>query len=646
MTPREAAQLYASIGWKVLPLHTPDADSVCDCGDADKLKPEHATGKHPRTRNGLADASSDPAKIDWWWGMWPHANVAIDLAGSGLVDVAPDGLQWQATFIVNNSDEGIAETLHFASGAGPGHEHHLYARTAECPLYRLTESGVKDVMSSGYCVAPPSRHKSGALYTWQNPKEWEQLVSGPTVPQPKWITDLLRAKQRPLNEATATPHDPGAPPVTLRGDALERWYGRVYDRNPETGALDRSYSLWSIAVALLGAGCSPPFVEQLLAERDQVLGWEKFAGRRDAAVRYRVIVTRAVQSQGPRRAHLSGRVATTARPAKDRHLVEWLTAEQIARMEDEAITWHAYGMLGGGLITELDGAVKRAGKTTLALAMVRCILEETQFLGQSTVYAPIVYLTEQSGPSFKRNLKRAGLLERNDLHVLLWSKAVGLEWEYVVAQAQAHCAEVGAGILIVDTLGQFTGIRGDGENNSGSAMVAMEPLQAAAAAGLAVLVCRHDRKSGGEVGESGRGSSAFTGAADVVLHLLRLQGGAAAGKDRQRLLEGVSRFEETPEKLLVELGPSEPHTYTALGDADVLRDQVLRHELLANLPTNPDDAIDRKALEEAVPGKDEDRWKVLNELIKEGLVRRIGLGKRGDPYRYYQRVWEDPDRAD
>jgi len=639
VTPLEAALHYAHLGWLVVPLHTPDDNGVCDCPK--KADCGRNTGKHPRTMNGLEDATTDPSKITRWFTSWPQANIGIDLARSGLVDLAPDSIAWWAEF----DARGMPPTLSFASGGGPGHEHHLYARTADCPIYRLTQTGEYDLLSAGYAVVPPSRHQSLLSYTWLQPEQG-MPIAPPVVPQPGWATDMLRAKQKPPPSTATVSRTPGDPPVALRGEALERWYGRTFDTNSQTGQIDRSYSLWSLAVALLDAGCAPHFVEDLLVERDASLGWTKFSGRRDAGERYRIIVARAVQSQGPRRIVLQSPAAGTDRRNGTGHsarprLVEWLTAAEIAVMEDEQITWYAHGLLGGGLIAELDGKVKQSGKTTLVLAMVRAILEGEPFLGQATTYTPIVYLTEQSGPSFKRNLRRAGLLGRNDLHVLLWPKAIGLKWDAVVAQAQAHAAEVGARILIVDTLGQFSGIRGDAENSAGTALLVMEPLQTAAGAGLAVLVSRHDRKSGGDVGDSGRGSSAYAGAVDIVLHLQRLLGSNTAGKERQRLLEGISRFEETPDKLLVELGPQEPHTYTALGDADVVRDQVLRRDILANLPTNPDDALSTGELKEAVTGAPADILRVLGELVREGQVRKLGLGKRGDPYRYYQRVYDD-----
>lgn len=48
-------------------------------------------------------------------------------------------------------------------------------------------------------------------------------------------------------------------------------------------------------------------------------------------------------------------------------------------------------------------------------------------------------------------------------------------------------------------------------------------LRGIAAGGRAVLLVRHDRKSGGDIGDSGRGSNALTGAVDIVLNLARME---------------------------------------------------------------------------------------------------------------------------
>jgi hypothetical protein len=60
------------------------------------------------------------------------------------------------------------------------------------------------------------------------------------------------------------------------------------------------------------------------------------------------------------------------------------------------------------------------------------------------------------------------------------------------------------------------------------------------AEGLTVVYLRHDRKGGGEVGESGRGSSQIGGDADQLLQLTRPTGGNA--RATVRVLSAVGRF--------------------------------------------------------------------------------------------------------
>ncbi len=76
---------YASKGIPVFPLHTPTKDSSCSCG-----KPKcDSVGKHPRTKNGLKDATTDKKQIREWWGKWPNANIGIPTGSqSGFIVLA------------------------------------------------------------------------------------------------------------------------------------------------------------------------------------------------------------------------------------------------------------------------------------------------------------------------------------------------------------------------------------------------------------------------------------------------------------------------------------------------------------------------------------------------------------------------------
>ncbi|UGS34250.1 hypothetical protein DSM104329_00626 [Capillimicrobium parvum] len=68
----EAARDFAEHGLKVLPCHTVAADGRCTCGKADCNSP----GKHPRTPNGLTNATTDERALLHWDASFPGANWA------------------------------------------------------------------------------------------------------------------------------------------------------------------------------------------------------------------------------------------------------------------------------------------------------------------------------------------------------------------------------------------------------------------------------------------------------------------------------------------------------------------------------------------------------------------------------------------
>ena len=198
----------------------------------------------------------------------------------------------------------------------------------------------------------------------------------------------------------------------------------------------------------------------------------------------------------------------------------WHTAREIMELTPTRPDWVAEHYLARETLTELDGKVK-VGKTQWVMTMVKAITTGNPFLGGPTQKIPVVYLTEERSPSFASVLRRVGLDNTEDMHVLLRQDARHMTWPDVVAAAVAKAKEVDAGALFVDTLSDWAEIKGEGENITGLAYESMAPLQRVAEAGLAVLVVRHDRKSGGEISDSARGSSAFSGVADIVLGLQR-----------------------------------------------------------------------------------------------------------------------------
>lgn len=325
----------------------------------------------------------------------------------------------------------------------------------------------------------------------------------------------------------------------------------------------------------------------------------------------------------------------------DERILSFRTAKEVAEATPETTEWCAPPWVAKGAITEIDGKIKAAGKTTFVSHMARSIVSGEPFLGELTEKTKVVYLTEQSPASFRKVLERARLTECEDLLVLFWHEVTGWEWPEMTQLAAKKALEVGASVLIVDTVGQFAGIKGDSENSAGAALEAMKPLQEAAAQGLAVVITRHERKGGGEVGESARGSSAFGGAVDIILSIRRAEGNV---RPSVRVIESLSRFDETPDKLVIELTAQ---GYKSLGDATAFAEKEAEDAILEMLPSKPENAVTTADVVDKLKEQDIKRTIVTNTLARlsdTGAALRVGEGKKGNPYRYYKPTQEEREK--
>lgn len=326
-----------------------------------------------------------------------------------------------------------------------------------------------------------------------------------------------------------------------------------------------------------------------------------------------------------------------------RKSILFVTARETCSEVAEEVDWIVKPFLASGCLTDLAGPAKAAGKTTLTLAMIREVLDGGEFLGRRTAHSPVVFLTEQSQGTFRAALSRAHLTERDDLFILYAHKAAKLSWPQVVAAAVEECQRIGAQLLVVDTLPALSRLRGDAENSAGEALRVLESLQQAAGEhGIAVLYTRHERKGGGPVGEAARGSSAFAGGADVLLSLRRPEGRYSHGV---RHLQSLSRFEETPSELMIEL--REDGLYHIVSDqAITMVEDEIRVALLEVLPESEGNALALEELVQRCPRLSRTTaQRKLAELAEEGVIQHVGAGRRGDPKRFYLAMEEEQSEA-
>lgn len=173
---------FAAMGWKMFPIwHIANGACVCQRG----INCEHP-GKHPRTRNGVKDATNNLDMLRAWWEIFPGCNWALACGrASGLfvvdidVKTETDGFESFARFQHEHLSEGLVSATTSVVTGGGGR--HLYFRYPSVTVRNRVEwlPGVDVRSDGGYVILPPSTHASGNRYHWQT---WvDELADAPAV---------------------------------------------------------------------------------------------------------------------------------------------------------------------------------------------------------------------------------------------------------------------------------------------------------------------------------------------------------------------------------------------------------------------------------------------------------------------------------
>jgi hypothetical protein len=272
----------------------------------------------------------------------------------------------------------------------------------------------------------------------------------------------------------------------------------------------------------------------------------------------------------------------------------------------------------------------KAGKSSWINAGIKALLTGGTFLGQPVISGPVVLVSEMAGAALIAALDRAGLNDGEGLRILQPHDAFGLTWPQIVASAVEECQRVNAVLLVIDTLNWFAGLIADPDENSAAKMLeVMRPLQAATNQGWGILFAVHERKSGCDVSDAARGSSAVGGVADILMSLRRPDGNHHS--ETIRKISSISRFPETPTELVIDWTLDNEYAVVASGDA-VTRDRA-NQRILDVLPFFGDQAKTILVLQEET---NESR-RTIQRVLKELKAARSGTGEKGDPFKYFRR---------
>ncbi|MDI6720357.1 MAG: bifunctional DNA primase/polymerase [Methanomicrobiales archaeon] len=250
--PRDTTMIVAALetanrGWPVFPIHTPGPGGLCTCGAV----PCDNAGKHPRTPEGVHDATTDKDQIRKWWDRWNNANIGIATgkkAGIFVLDVDPRHGGDASLRGLMQQNGPLPETWTVATGGGGLHLYFRYPHGTEIGnSANKVAPGIDVKGTGGYVLAPPSLHASGNRY--------ELVRDARLAEAPDWLLAMIAGGEKG-GGGGGEKKEPFKLPDTIpegdRNDTLFRFGCSVYRRGMTAAEITAALQ------TVNAARCRPP----------------------------------------------------------------------------------------------------------------------------------------------------------------------------------------------------------------------------------------------------------------------------------------------------------------------------------------------------------------------------------------------------
>ncbi len=275
----------------------------------------------------------------------------------------------------------------------------------------------------------------------------------------------------------------------------------------------------------------------------------------------------------------------------------------------------------------------KEGKTTLSASVAVAVDQGVAFMGLRTKQTKVLWMgLEERGQDVARRF------DALDNSTVLYHPGPFRANASSISELAAWVKANGVGLIIVDTLSKFWELKD--ENDAAGMERAVDPiLRLARDSGAAILLLHHTRKSPSDDGSDIRGSSALFGSLDVGI-IFRRASGADGGS--RRTLKAFSRYSETPTHLDAERLDDGTWVRCAGGPAKAKLPEHI-DELMAALGAELEDVA---AIAKMVGIPYSTAKRGLDYLVENRptVVRRTGVGIKGNPFKYGTVMLPPPDK--
>lgn len=251
---------YARRGWHVFPVHSRRADGSCTCSRKDCTRP----AKHPLTKHGLKEATTDETVIRGWWARWPWANIAVRTgAESGLVVLDIDNHLIFPELDRSETGEDSLRALEREHGELPktvqaitgGGGRHIFFKHpgGVVPCKTGLRPGLDIRADGGYIVAPGSVHITNRRYEWDVEHHPDDLA---LAEPPPWLLGLIKKREPARTGSDAGAAAAEAPiPAGRRNSELTSLAGSMRRRGMTADEIETAL------LAVNAKRCTPPLAD-------------------------------------------------------------------------------------------------------------------------------------------------------------------------------------------------------------------------------------------------------------------------------------------------------------------------------------------------------------------------------------------------
>jgi len=263
-----AALGLARQGFPVFPCHY-IVNGRCSCRKAGCI-----SGKHPATKTGFKEATTDEAKIRQLWrdkqyniGLatghpWPSATGEHTYLAVPDIDVANGKLGKESLKALEKKHGALPETLRLLTGSGGKHYYLLTRRPVKS--FKANDPRKHNPLglhidlrgAGGYVLTAGSNHITGGTYEFENP-------GTPIAPMPEWMEARLHGQGKQKVEVTEEDAQAGVnamPPESLPCLPTNEELQTALDAIPAelineyNGGSERPGCWWEVGAALATLG--------------------------------------------------------------------------------------------------------------------------------------------------------------------------------------------------------------------------------------------------------------------------------------------------------------------------------------------------------------------------------------------------------